>query len=994
MTPSVISDVLCHSRLDRESYKVAVLILMINLNNMKHKLLSVFALAVGLLLSGCAVEEVPVAEHTILAVMEGDHTRTSVTDEGAFSWSTGDQVWLETTNGSVPGTLSSGAGTSRASFSTGVFIGDLTGKAIYPYNAGHSISGDELSFVLPASYDLGSNLTNTNVAMYGVDVDGTIRFNHLAGVMRFVFKNVPAGTDKFQITLDKKISGVFTADLTEALPIIETSAASSQSDKTVTLNFDALKSVSDISLYVPLPVGTYTTLGLELWAGDKSLWSYSNTVTNKINRKTLKLMPAVNMGTSVDGDIEGGVVDLSENGTANSYIVSAAGSYKFTTVKGNSSESVGAVSSAEVLWETFGTDVTPNVGDLVKNVKYADGGISFDTPSAFKEGNAVIAAKDASGNILWSWHIWLTDQPQGQEYYNNAGTMMDRNLGAISATPGDVGTLGLLYQWGRKDPFLGSSSISSTIEAKSTVTWPSAVSSDSSNGTIAYATANPTTFITGNDSNYDWYYTGSESTDNTRWATSETTKSIYDPCPAGWRVPDGGDNGIWSKALGSSSYFTQSSLYDRTNQGLNFSGKLGSANTIWYPASGYRHYYDGSLDGVGGFSCGYCWSASPLSYRAFGLYFYYIGDVNPSSYNNRVDGHSVRCVREGSAPSEPMEPDAVNLSDEGTANSYIVSESGIYKFSTVKGNSSESVGAVASAEVLWETFGTDVTPNVGDLVKNAVYSDGYITFQTADTFKEGNAVIAAKDASGNILWSWHIWFTDEPQGQEYYNNAGTMMDRNLGATSATPGDLGALGLLYQWGRKDPFLGSSSISSSSALSKSTITWPEAVLSRSNGTIEYAIAHPTTFITYNNKNNDWYYTGTSSTDNTRWTEYDMTKSKYDPCPLGWRVPEGGFYGVWSNALGSYSDFSKNFDTVNEGMDFSNKFGAAQTIWYPASGYLSYGGGNLDDVGQYGLYWSASPSADRAVTFTFNNRDYVYPAMSYRYRALAHSVRCVQE
>ena len=961
---------------------------------MKHKLLSVFALAVGLLLSGCAVEEVPVAEHTILAVMEGDHTRTSVTDEGAFSWSTGDQVWLETTNGSVPGTLSSGAGTSRASFSTGVFIGDLTGKAVYPYNAGHSISGDELSFVLPASYDLGSNLTNTNVAMYGVDVDGTIRFNHLAGVMRFVFKNVPAGTDKFQITLDKKISGVFTADLTEALPIIETSAASSQSDKTVTLNFDALKSVSDISLYVPLPVGTYTTLGLELWAGDKSLWSYSNTVTNKINRKTLKLMPAVNMGTSVDGDIEGGVVDLSENGTANSYIVSAAGSYKFTTVKGNSSESVGAVSSAEVLWETFGTDVTPNVGDLVKNVKYADGGISFDTPSAFKEGNAVIAAKDASGNILWSWHIWLTDQPQGQEYYNNAGTMMDRNLGAISATPGDVGTLGLLYQWGRKDPFLGSSSISSTIEAKSTVTWPSAVSSDSSNGTIAYATANPTTFITGNDSNYDWYYTGSESTDNTRWATSETTKSIYDPCPAGWRVPDGGDNGIWSKALGSSSYFTQSSLYDRTNQGLNFSGKLGSANTIWYPASGYRHYYDGSLDGVGGFSCGYCWSASPLSYRAFGLYFYYIGDVNPSSYNNRVDGHSVRCVREGSAPSEPMEPDAVNLSDEGTANSYIVSESGIYKFSTVKGNSSESVGAVASAEVLWETFGTDVTPNVGDLVKNAVYSDGYITFQTADTFKEGNAVIAAKDASGNILWSWHIWFTDEPQGQEYYNNAGTMMDRNLGATSATPGDLGALGLLYQWGRKDPFLGSSSISSSSALSKSTITWPEAVLSRSNGTIEYAIAHPTTFITYNNKNNDWYYTGTSSTDNTRWTEYDMTKSKYDPCPLGWRVPEGGFYGVWSNALGSYSDFSKNFDTVNEGMDFSNKFGAAQTIWYPASGYLSYGGGNLDDVGQYGLYWSASPSADRAVTFTFNNRDYVYPAMSYRYRALAHSVRCVQE
>lgn len=608
---------------------------------MKLRFFSIFVLA-GLLVSSCAVEEVPVTEHTILAVMEGDQTRTSVTDGGVFSWSAGDQVWLQTTNGSVAGTLSSGAGTSRASFSTGVFIGDLTGKAVYPYNAGYSISGDELSFVLPSSYDLGSNLTNTNAAMYGVDVDGTIRLNHLAGVMRFVFRNAPVGTDKFQITLDKKINGIFTADLAEALPVIETSAASSQSEKTVTLNFDALQSVSDICLYVPLPVGTYTTLGLGIWAGDKSLWSYSNTVTNKIDRKTLKLMPAVNMGISIDGDIEGGVVDLSANGTANSYIVSAAGSYKFSTVKGNGSESVGAVSSAEVLWETFGTDVTPNVGDLVKNVSYKNGEVTFQTADTFTRGNAVIAAKDASGAILWSWHIWLTDEPQGQEYYNNAGTMMDRNLGATSATPGDVGALGLLYQWGRKDPFLGSSSISSDIEAKSTGTWPSAVSSNSTNGTIEYATAYPTTFIKYNSSNYDWYYTGSSTTDNTRWTTSTTTKSIYDPCPSGWRVPDGGNNGIWSKALGSSSYFEV--LYDSTNEGMNFSGKFGSASTIWYPTSGFRNSNDGGLSYVG--SGGNCWSASPGSSDAYDMFFNNYGNVAPSVSNGRADGQSVRCLQE------------------------------------------------------------------------------------------------------------------------------------------------------------------------------------------------------------------------------------------------------------------------------------------------------------------------------------------------------------
>ena len=335
-------------------------------------------------------------------------------------------------------------------------------------------------------------------------------------------------------------------------------------------------------------------------------------------------------------------IDLSVEGTANSYIVSQAGTYKFTPTKGNSNESVGAIASVEVLWETFGTDVTPNVGDLLKNVKYENGVISFETPSAYKEGNAVIAAKDANGTILWSWHIWLTDQPEGQVYYNNAGTMMDRNLGATSATPGDVGALGLLYQWGRKDPFLNLSSVLSDIVAKSTITWPSAVTSNSSNGTIAYATANPTTFITWNTNNYDWYYTISSSTDNIRWTDSISPKSIYDPCPAGWRVPDGGSNGVWSKACGSRSSFNYT--YNSTNEGMNFSGKFGSASTIWYPASGARSGSDGSLYNVG--SSGYYWSASPNSYCAYNLFFKYSGLVDPTNYLNRAYGQSVRCLQE------------------------------------------------------------------------------------------------------------------------------------------------------------------------------------------------------------------------------------------------------------------------------------------------------------------------------------------------------------
>ena len=79
---------------------------------------------------------------------------------------------------------------------------------------------------------------------------------------------------------------------------------------------------------------------------------------------------------------------------------------------------------------------------------------------------------------------------------------------------------------------------------------------------------------------------------------------------------------------------------------MNFSGKFGSDQTIWYPASGYRYYSDGSLSYVG--DRGYCWSASPSSYYAYYLYFYSGGSVNPSSNvtYGRALGQSVRCLQE------------------------------------------------------------------------------------------------------------------------------------------------------------------------------------------------------------------------------------------------------------------------------------------------------------------------------------------------------------
>ena len=333
--------------------------------------------------------------------------------------------------------------------------------------------------------------------------------------------------------------------------------------------------------------------------------------------------------------------------TANSYIVSAAGDYKFrATHKGNSTSStVGTINSAVVLWESFGTATAPSVGDLVKNVAYSDGYITFTATAA--EGNAVIAAKDASDKILWSWHIWLTDQPAEHEYAHSAGTMMDRNLGATSATPGDVGALGLLYQWGRKDPFLGSSSTGSSTEAQSTLTWPSPVQVSTLPVDATYHIANPTTFITSNNSrqNYDWFFTSSSEYHNDRWPDSGSPKSIYDPCPAGWRVPDGGENGIWAKAHGSSTYYN--STYDSAKRGFNFSGDFGESSPIWYPLQGQRGYDDGDLKYVGLYGRYWSCSSPTGSPQAYILYTYYSGGtVNPMATTDRANGLPVRCCKE------------------------------------------------------------------------------------------------------------------------------------------------------------------------------------------------------------------------------------------------------------------------------------------------------------------------------------------------------------
>ena len=91
--------------------------------------------------------------------------------------------------------------------------------------------------------------------------------------------------------------------------------------------------------------------------------------------------------------------DLAAAGSANSYIVSASGDYKFPTVKGNSTTSVGSVASVRILWESVGTSVAPSPKELISATGYKDGYAYIEVPSAYKEGNAVVAAYDSSNRF-------------------------------------------------------------------------------------------------------------------------------------------------------------------------------------------------------------------------------------------------------------------------------------------------------------------------------------------------------------------------------------------------------------------------------------------------------------------------------------------------------------------------------------------------------------------------------------------------------------------
>ncbi|MBQ2221843.1 MAG: hypothetical protein II421_00335, partial [Bacteroidales bacterium] len=414
------------------------------------------------------------------------------------------------------------------------------------------------------------------------------------------------------------------------------------------------------------------------------------------------------------GNFTGGTERSTPYNTANCYVVSAPGWYCFPCVYGNAitggsdngnaykkgasdaTNIMGAfknhagngisdpwiknnsvtIDGASILWQ--------EVSDMIQNVSFESDYIYFYVnPSNIAQGNAVVTAL-AGSTVVWSWHIWVMDNPTvklaTKDVYSHASTnksvvypnkMMLMNLGTREGTSAaqsrsvkvrfsqtgsteeaiitikqngsTASYTSTHYQWGRKDPFSNSDSYVSK-EKSSTSTTP------------GLAIQNPSTIYYLSSSPYDWSTTRYDNLWNTNVTTYadsdlEVKKTIYDPCPPGFKVPNRNAFSGFSTTganTSTSSQFSASNVSSySTDKGYYFyiNPSDHDAGTIFFPASGYRDNSNGSLYSVG--SSGYCWSAAPYvsgsnqDGRNLGFSSGYVGPVD---YNGRAHGFAVRPV--------------------------------------------------------------------------------------------------------------------------------------------------------------------------------------------------------------------------------------------------------------------------------------------------------------------------------------------------------------
>lgn len=330
-----------------------------------------------------------------------------------------------------------------------------------------------------------------------------------------------------------------------------------------------------------------------------------------------------------------------------------------------------------------------------------------------------------------------------------------------------------------------------------------------------------------------------------------------------------------------------------------------------------------------------------------------------------------------------MIPAGENLSADGTANCYIVSQEGDYYFdATVMGCGKDGILADGSfptdnAELFPVTV--SVYMNQNDVISDVRLNDGKIYFHASRA--EGNACILVKNDRKRTVWNWHIWCTDIPKDRTHTNPDNlrfTVLDRNLGATSADPSDgVATHGMYYQWGRKDPY----DAHTASALMDNASTF------------SYAVLYPE----YPNSNNEGNW-NTSSSPNPiylwgnpyygkNYYVTNLTKSIYDPCPVGYMVPP-------ANTFLIFEDESRTSYT-EDGMVIRGDYG--QTNFFPYAGRINR---SENTVGKEMVLWHSCAGRHGATEYGGGTQTRIEKETHRIYwyqgdmRARAIPVRCVKQ
>jgi hypothetical protein len=369
---------------------------------------------------------------------------------------------------------------------------------------------------------------------------------------------------------------------------------------------------------------------------------------------------------------------------ATQYVLTAFTDYKDQPIiSGSTLNSNGG--SVAALWMDA-PDLVTQVGFSAQYVRF------YVDPATIKQGNAVIAMRDADGTIMWSWHIWVTPlvnaaAPATKTAVNSFGQFefMEYNLGwveenstrygtgtlydqprtvqvrisqtgisnpasttfTVTQTPGEVHGPGTntYYQWGRKDPFPGGAN-GATLETAA-VYYPAGATAtlafqETPGLNIPRATIMPYLFMGGNK---NWLSVANAKIN--LWNTNVTgvstngpvTKTVYDPCPAGFSVPE--ENAF--------SGFSTASIESWVNGGNNLylDPNDHAKGTIHFPTPGRRSSANGNMEAVNIYT--YYWSASPSTENSntsdrYGIYLanknVQSGILLAASY-----GASVRCVK-------------------------------------------------------------------------------------------------------------------------------------------------------------------------------------------------------------------------------------------------------------------------------------------------------------------------------------------------------------